>query len=975
MSLRKTILDIIFNKGLNTKTDNKLTVGANLLGLENAVMRKAGKLEKRKGMDKLDSPFSAPKAIISSGEQLSVVDSQDKLYGFNESSNRWRDKGTLASSSVSTKTLLVSDDIEIYKDQAEINGLHCLVWRDSADNLRITLTDLTSGTVAVSKHIVATSIRGIVRVEVVRGQFIILWLEGANVKRLVLSPNTPQILTDIANIRADASTSYDNLGTFSDGNFVYLVYNNTTPVATVVKYNINGGVISFNNLSDYLTFNLDIVGTTVADVSKLVVVGFNNTARKLNYAVLENNLSIETDVTLALTSGVDILNQTLIVQNGTTTIYYTIRDSAASSEPDVHKASITFAGAFSDDGVWFNRAILTAAAYLRNETVHVPLQLFNTNRIKGTNEFNRTQDTHFVVTDAKDIIAFFASGEAEMTTALLQSGLQCLPHSLVVGDSTRLSLNERNGKINLKTLDFAVQDTYSFVSVNNQTLISGGILYNYDGLQVTENGFTLFPDFVNVSQKSDTGKLSAGSYQYTAVFRWLDARGNKHTSATAIPMTLTVTAGYRVEVDVMTLFLTNKSNVKVDIYRTEANGSLFYYVGTMDNDTSTNSSTYVDTTTDADLIAGELLLTSRDEIDSIVNQSLDKVVLHKDRVFVTGLQDKNLVRYSKQIRNEEGIAFNEALEFRVEQLGGGITALQSMDNNLIIFKNERIYVVGGDPLDDFLNGTGFGSPELLSSDVGCINSRSIVLGSEGIYFKSNKGIYLLNRGLTVSYVGDRVEDYNDHTITGAELVEDQNEVRFSTQEGVVLVYNTYFDIWSVFPNLPATDSGTWKSKYVLISSRGVLVEGTSYRDDGASYSMKIATGWIATSGIQGFQRIYRTFILGELETSHRLKVKIYNNYAPGSVQTTYINPNNSFGTSYGTDTVYGANNYGSTAAGIYQYGIHHQKQKCQSFRLEISDEILNEELENDGQGFSLNAISVQVGSKQGFNKTNNTQQY
>ena len=75
----------------------------------------------------------------------------------------------------------------------------------------------------------------------------------------------------------------------------------------------------------------------------------------------------------------------------------------------------------------------------------------------------------------------------------------------------------------------------------------------------------------------------------------------------------------------------------------------------------------------------------------------------------------------------------------------------------MIFTKTRIYVVEGDgPLD-----TGAGSfvgPNLISSAFGCIERRSVISTSRGVYFLAACGLCLLDRGLSVQVVGDPVRD-------------------------------------------------------------------------------------------------------------------------------------------------------------------------------------------------------------------------
>ena len=65
----------------------------------------------------------------------------------------------------------------------------------------------------------------------------------------------------------------------------------------------------------------------------------------------------------------------------------------------------------------------------------------------------------------------------------------------------------------------------------------------------------------------------------------------------------------------------------------------------------------------------------------------------------------------------------------------------------------------------------------------------MVLTPQGLFFKSNKGIYILERSLVLKYIGFPVDDFNNLNITKADIFAKDNEVRFLTSDGVCLVYN------------------------------------------------------------------------------------------------------------------------------------------------------------------------------------------
>jgi hypothetical protein len=79
----------------------------------------------------------------------------------------------------------------------------------------------------------------------------------------------------------------------------------------------------------------------------------------------------------------------------------------------------------------------------------------------------------------------------------------------------------------------------------------------------------------------------------------------------------------------------------------------------------------------------------------------------------------------------------------VSQVGGDITALKAMDDKLIIFKENAIFYLSGDGPNNLGQQDTFIEPQLISSDIGCSVKNSVVLTPAGIFFKSHKGIHLL----------------------------------------------------------------------------------------------------------------------------------------------------------------------------------------------------------------------------------------
>jgi hypothetical protein len=88
------------------------------------------------------------------------------------------------------------------------------------------------------------------------------------------------------------------------------------------------------------------------------------------------------------------------------------------------------------------------------------------------------------------------------------------------------------------------------------------------------------------------------------------------------------------------------------------------------------------------------------------------------------------------------------------------------------------------------------SPFKCTTTVGCANPNSIAIIPQGIVCQSNKGIWLLGRDLSTSYIGAAVEEYTtSNVVLSAQTVPGTNQVKFVMNSGVVLMYDYYYNQW------------------------------------------------------------------------------------------------------------------------------------------------------------------------------------
>jgi hypothetical protein len=498
------------------------------------------------------------------------------------------------------------------------------------------------------------------------------------------------------------------------------------------------------------------------------------------------------------------------------------------------------------------------------------------------------------------------------------------------------------------------------------------------------NGATAIATVPAYPDGAGTGFVDLGTYQYIAVYESTDRPGQIHRSAVSVPVTAiyagvtgsspAIVEGGRdtIAIRIPCLPITDKESVRVAVYRTENLGNIFFKV-TDDlvpvlNDTGEFYVSVVDPWSDEDLITREVLYIHSAK-ENTAPPLARYVTTHANRVFCVAPQ-ANTVWYSHILVRNEPVTFNDEFFMDVDPTGGFITAIASLDDKMVIFKRNRIFVVSGSGPTNMGMQNDFSEPHLVAPDVGCISHRSVVAISAGLLFQSAKGIYLLDRGLNVSYIGAPAEGYNGETITSAKAIPDSNRVQFTTESGTNLVYDTLFDKWGTFTGMQAIDATIWNETYTYVRADGRVLVGDSsvYKDGNVGYGMSLTTGWMPFAGLQAFQRVKRCYFLGDYKGTHELRLEFAYDHEAGFTDVVDIDAGAIChpGT-YGESSPYGAGTYGGLYGGPhpdYQFDIHLRRQKCQAIRVRITEN----QRSDFNEGAVWSGMSFRVKQKAGQNK-------
>lgn len=501
-------------------------------------------------------------------------------------------------------------------------------------------------------------------------------------------------------------------------------------------------------------------------------------------------------------------------------------------------------------------------------------------------------------------------------------------------------------------IDFTFDDIQSN-DLGNNLQIGGGVTSIYDGGSVSEQGFNLYPENITATN-GGTGGLSDGLYGYQVVYAWVDHQGQTHRSAPSPVLSIDCSASSENTIVVPTLRITDKTSVTIELYRTEANGSIYYRIDPrfttypINNSVTSDTVTIVEGVPDDDISGNQQLYTAQ-EVENIAVPGSNIMTEYKNRLIAIPSENPFVWLYSKQVVINSPVEFSDLFQQNMGTVGGPLRGASRLDDKLILFKAQSIfYVTGTGPGPNGANND-FSDPQFITADAGLEDTRSIVTTPVGLMFKSSKGIYLLDRSLQTRYIGAAVEDYNQYTVRGAKLIPSQNQVKFILSNGTALLYDYYWTDengigqWGVRSNLAAASDTLFQDLHTYVTSAGQVYQETPglYLDGASAINTSWKTGWFNLAGLQGFERAYFFYFLAQYISAHTLTINLYYDYDATTVQQTLtITPDSSE---------------------LEQWRVFLSKQKCQAFQIELI-----EACNGSGAGYSMSGLDLVVGLKKGY---------
>jgi hypothetical protein len=1002
MALQKQPLQINFGGGLDTKSDPWQIAMTNFLELENNQFDTTGQLSKRNGFAQITGIAENSQTTLATFNDGLVALGTD-LQAYSEDTGQWFNRGSVQPLDLAVQSAVRESVAQTVADAAfASNSLACVVYTNTGGQAYYQINDTTTGQIILDRvALPATAVFG--RVFVLGNYFVVTFLATVSGSTHLQYVSIPIFNPTAGSAAVDIATDVNNLSAGYDGSVssnLYLAYNASD----------GGGAVRVKYLTPQLgvSSTVAITGRTATRVSIAIDGGTNTFGQPIvwvTYYASTNAYSTGFSASLVVLvaevqtiTAETVPNLTSTAIDGVLSLFYQVQTTYTygSIRSDlIRKKTLTDGGTLSASSVVIRSvALASKALYSADNDLSYFLGVYG-----GT-----IQPTYFLISSDGKIVSRLAGANAAgypvdqvlASLNLVGSTMWCgyllktllAPLNKGIDSDQTANVYAQTG-VNLAS--FTMQDVRSVSAEIGKSLhLSGGVLWQYDGVKPVELGFHVFPEDLNLAESNTgSGAMTVQQYWYYVTYEWTDGQGIIHRSAPSVATTITVTGSNdTVTLKIPTLRLTQKlspNSVKICIYRYSVGQPIPYMVTSVAtpllNDPSVDEVTYVDIAADSSILGNLILYTFGGVVENICPPASKSIDLYKSRLFLLDAEDRNRIWYSKQVIEGTPVEMSDLFTLYAAPTTGsqGSTGpgfcLAPMDDKNILFKENSIYYFTGDGPDNTGANNDFSEVVFITGTVGCTNQQSIVFTPNGLMFQTpGKGIWVLGRDLSTKYIGAPVERYNDLRVLSAVQIPNTNQVRFTVESGLTLVYDYYFDQWASFTGIPAQSSVIYRNLHTYLNSLGQVFQENpgSFKDGSKPVNMRFKTAWIKVAGLQGFQRAYFMYLLGRYITPHKLIVDVAYDYADASLQTGTLLPTN-FNPVYGADPYYGSGSPYGGENSVEQFRLFFTRQKCQSIQITVKEQYDASKGAQAGEGLTLSGMNFVVGLKGVYPRLNPSQ--
>lgn len=996
-------VSIPFIAGLETKMAQAVIPAQKLSVLENGVFTKTGSVKKRAGYTAVPDYTTSGaiegnrRALLSAQDDLAMV--SDRAV-YSRTVDTWQSRGAYLAATAQHWDVAHANRNQLAADVAVVNNVAVVVWKYAANSLYFQAFDAMTRAPLSAVTPLAVATANYPSAMVIGTNILLFYVDtsGNNLKARVIRTSdlaasiaTAQLVTVLPDLTAaglycvtptlpgEAAIAYlsDGSGSLNATGLTAVKVNSSGTVSNAVL--VDTGTPDHNPAIAYNanTNQLCVAYSIAASSSWNVLIGYTtmSAGSAVDLGVQGVRLAVVPLPTLDVTGGNAFVTAAQITA-ATSDIYFTDLIPNVTLTPVVVRHA------------------------------HIASQGFT---LAGRGCFMLAHDSRTGLQSANYIYdtAGRCLGSVEQGTAVGRASDSELPHMsdghMVLHTKRALSVDKFQAQFShagIRMYEFSETGKIASAEYGAATYMSGCQLWLYDGNAPVEAGMHMFPDVKlgGTCSAGDGGtvgdftQLAAGSnladatqYNYRFYYEWYTATGERIRS---LPMQRSVTtsiASCSMQMVIPTLRHTLKSatharqaEVSIVVYRTQGNLSdVFYRVSSPDpaatgdnkylaNSFAADTVTFNDDMADTALLSKERDYFSLNELLNFPVPGPEVLYATADRLYLAGGGiPRGMVLPSKTHVAGDAAAFAEELDTQVTV--DDITALSSLDETVVTFTRDAIYLLGGSGFDN----TGGGDPfnvSRITSDVGCTERGSAIQVPGGVMWKSAKGIYSVDQQGGVQYIGAPVEAYNGQLVHSVKVIPDTNQVLFLCSEGVTLMYDYLYGQWGTFTQHQGIDSVVYGTDYAYLRNDGtVYVRNVDlYTDAGSPVILRLRTGRYRPDDMQGFFLLRQFAVLGEYRSPHKLAVRLLRNRSDVPVRTIIFDPSFLNTTTWGSSTTWGSDAYWGGTGALPDY--HFIRRPRQSKYSEVAFEFEDIITEQAGASFELTELLLEVKVRPGLER-------
>ncbi len=549
--------------------------------------------------------------------------------------------------------------------------------------------------------------------------------------------------------------------------------------------------------------------------------------------------------------------------------------------------------------------------------------------------------------------------------------------------------SNRDFAVGADEIKFELERGPVYADASDLVVTSGGLTAQYDGRTWAEVGFIHRPERCapfGVANVVGSSALASGDYVYAAHYERVDDAGNLERSEPAFAAVNVSPPGGSSAVVTLTvrcLGLTQKPGVTIAVYRTLVNTpGPFYRLSPRSlegdallNDPKAESVSFEDDYTDAEAQGlGFGLLYTDAGLRAVVAPPPSLFVCeHGNRLWLVSADDPRELWFSRTLVKGEPPCFSRDQVLRVDGLGGPLVALASHGDRLLLFTELRIAYLYGSGPDDTLQNGQFSEAIAVRSSCGCSDPNSVITTDLGTFFKSPKGLMLIDPGMKVAPVGKPAGDaFRAFPYVRRVALDDGGGGAEAGHGGRVVwlvatspsgaagaskfVWYDYdhdaWGTWRINPHASMRDHVVWRGEHVVSDGRPAL---RGHGDvpaaddpDGSYVGVTIRVPPFSAGGPGGTQLLSDVTIVGERVRPCMLRVKTFTDY-----EETAFDQNKLF-------------DYSSTSTAkrlpLVFAGFEVKVQECTAKALEITTEVADGDDESAAQrgGLKLTGVHYHV---------------